>query len=74
MSHPKAYSPEQGYKYQIICRHPSYNGREYEHCDYATDRQDKNHLMSNYRLAYGPGYEFKSILLPAKYWPKPAVI
>lgn len=69
MSHPKAYAPEQGYKYQILCRHHQYNGKEWEHCDYATDRTDKNYLLSNYRTAYGAGYEFKTVPLPAKYWP-----
>lgn len=67
MSHPKAYGPQYGYKYQILCRHPQYNGREWEHCDYATDLADKKHLLTEYKLAYGAGYEFKSILLPAKY-------
>ena len=33
MAQPKAYEPEQGYKFQILCRHPEYNGREWEHCD-----------------------------------------
>lgn len=69
MSHPKAYSPEEGYKYQILCRNTSYD-RSYEHCDYAVDRSDKAHLLSNYRIAYGAGWEFKTILLPAKYHPK----
>lgn len=68
MSYPKAYAPEQGYKYQIFCRHPQYNGREWEACDYARDFADKKHLLTNYRMAYGAGYEFKTILLPAKYW------
>ena len=67
MSRPKAYEPQQGYKYQILCRHPEYNGREWEHCDYAKDSADKKHLMENYRTAY-IGYEFKIILLPKKYW------
>lgn len=69
MAHPKAYAPEQGYQYQILCKHPQYNGREWEHCDYATDRSDRNHLLSNYRQAYPAGYQFKTIPLPAKYWP-----
>lgn len=68
MSMPKAYAPEQGYKYQILCRHPVYNGREWEHCDYAKDGKEKNYLTGEYRMAYGAGYEFKSILLPRKYW------
>jgi hypothetical protein len=64
---PKAYAPEQGYRFQILCRNQSYS-REWEHCDYATDRADKLHLLTNYRQAYGAGWEFKTILLPARYW------
>lgn len=64
MSKPKAYSPEMGYRYQILCR----NSHEWEHCDYATDKQDKNHLLDNYRQCYA-GFEFKVITLPMKYWP-----
>ncbi len=70
MSRPKAYKPVEGCRYQLFCRHPAYNGREWEHCDYAEDRADKKHLLTNYRMAYGPGYQFKSILLPMKFWPK----
>lgn len=70
MAHPKAYAPEEGYKYKILCRHPQYNGKEWEHCDYATDRAEKNHLLTNYRQAYGAEYEFKTITLPQKFWPK----
>lgn len=36
MSHPAAYDPQDGYRFQILCRNPQY-GRAYEHCDYATD-------------------------------------
>lgn len=68
MPMPKAYSPEQGYKWQLFCRHPEYNGREWEHCDYAVDGNDRRHLLANYRTAYPAGYEFKSVLLPRKYW------
>ncbi len=68
MAHPKAYDPQDGYKYQILCRNQSYS-REYEHCDYARTIGDKNHLLSNYRQAYGAGWEFKTILLPRKFWP-----
>lgn len=68
MSMPKAYEPVQGYKYQILCRHPEYNGREWEYCDYAKDSKDKKHLLEEYRMAYGARYEFKTILLPEKYW------
>lgn len=73
MSLPKAYEPQQGYKYQLLCRHPEYNGREWEHCDYAKDKQEKNYLLNEYRLAYGSGYEFKTITLPEKYWKVEAV-
>lgn len=65
MAHPKAYSPEQGYKYQILCRYPKYNGNTWEHCDYAKDAQERSYLLKNYQ---GSGYEFKTILLPRKYW------
>jgi hypothetical protein len=68
MAHPKAYDPQPGYKYQILCKGPG--ERSFEHCDYATDRGDKLHLLTNYRQAYGGGYEFKTIMLPSKYWPK----
>lgn len=68
MSMPKAYEPEKGYQFQILCRHPEYNGREWEHCDYARDIKDKNYLIKEYRLAYGSGYQFQAISLPVKYW------
>ena len=67
MARPNAYDPQEGYCYQILCRSES---REWEHCDYATDRTDKKHLLTEYALAYGAGWEFKSILLPRKFWPK----
>ena len=67
MSKPQAYEPQQGYQYQILTRNQQ-SGRTWEHCDYAKDRKDKKHLVSEYSLAYGAGWEFKSILLPAKYW------
>ncbi|OLS24298.1 MAG: hypothetical protein ThorAB25_23560 [Candidatus Thorarchaeota archaeon AB_25] len=65
---PKAYDPQQGYRYQILCRNQSYDGREWQHCDYAKDLTEKRYLTGEYSMAYGGGYEFKSILLPAKYW------
>lgn len=68
MSRPAAYDPQEGYKYQILCRNQSYD-RAYEHCDYAKDRSELKHLLANYRLAYGGGWEFKTILLPRKFWP-----
>ena len=70
MTQPKVYEPVQGYKYQILCRHSQYNGIEWEHCDYATDKKDKIYLLQEYKLAYGIGYQFNTILLPKKYWRK----
>ena len=67
MSRPQAYSPEHGYKYQILTK--CVGERAYEHCDYAKDKTEKNYLLSEYRLAYGAGFSFKTITLPAKYWP-----
>ena len=67
MSLPLAYEPQQGYKYQILTRNQEY-GRTWEHCDYAKDRTEKNYLINEYRIAYGTRWEFKSILLPEKYW------
>ena len=32
MSKPKAYDPQTGYRYQILCRNVAYS-REWEHCD-----------------------------------------
>jgi len=66
MSMCKAYAPAQGYKYQILTK--SSNERSYEHCDYAKDKEDKNYLLNEYKLAYGNSFNFKTILLPAKYW------
>jgi len=67
MSMPKAYEPQQGYKYQILCRNQEYS-RAWESCDHAKDYQEKKYLVNEYKLAYGTGWEFKSILLPRKYW------
>jgi hypothetical protein len=69
MARPKAYEPAEGYRFQILCRNQQYD-RAFEHCDYAKDSTEKNYLIGEYRLAYGAGWEFKSIMLPAKYWPK----
>jgi hypothetical protein len=68
MSYPKAYDPQQGYKYQILVMCP--NERSYEHCDYAVDAKEKDSLLGEYRLTYGAGFTFKTILLPVKYWPQ----
>lgn len=66
MSRPQAYAPEEGYKFQILCRQSG----AWEHCDYAKDRTEKRYLIGEYALAYGGGWQFKSILLPLRYWPK----
>jgi len=67
MAYPKAYSPEKGYRYQILARMGG--SREYDHVDYAKDREEKKFLLNEYRLAYrGMGAEFKVIELPMKYW------
>jgi hypothetical protein len=67
MTMPQAYDPQQGYRYQILCRNSQYD-RAWEHCDYAKDHKEKKYLVGEYRLAYGIGWEFKSIMLPVKYW------
>ena len=67
MSKPQAYAPEHGYRFQLLVKTPG--ERAYEHCDYAIDTADKNHLLKEYRMAYGHGFSFKTITLPAKYWP-----
>lgn len=69
MPRPIAYDPQEGYKYQILCRCPEW-GRAWEHCDYAVDAADKKHLLENYRQAYPAGYYFQTITLPKKFWPK----
>jgi hypothetical protein len=66
MSKCKAYEPQQGYKYQILVK--CGGERSFEHCDYAKDKEEKNYLLNEYRLAYGVGCSFKTILLPMKYW------
>ena len=68
MPRPKAYDPQPGYKYQILCRNRS-DDRAWEHCEYAVDNSTKNYLIGETRQAYGVGWEFKSIRLPRKYWP-----
>lgn len=69
MPMPQEYEPQYGYKYQILCR----TGRRWEHCDYAKDKHEKNHLLENYASAYGGGWDFKVIRLPVKYWPAKGV-
>ena len=70
MSNPKAYDPEPGYKYQILCRYRGSADREWEHCDYAKDLKEKNYILEEYRAAYRGLFDFKVIVLPKKYWPK----
>lgn len=69
MSKPKAYSPADGYVFQIFTRQIGH-GVQWEHCDYAKDANEKKYLIGEYRLAYGSSFEFKSIMLPMRYWPK----
>ena len=71
MSQPLAYEPIQGQKYQILVMCPGC--RSYEHCDYAKDKKEKEYLLAEYKLAYGAGHTFKSILLPEKYWTEEGV-
>lgn len=68
MTRPKAYEPVQDQMYQILL-YDNYN-REYDHLDYAKDKTEKNFLLSEYKLSYGNGFKFKTILLPKKYHPK----
>lgn len=67
MTKPIAYAPEPGQKYQLLCRRHT---RTWAHCDYAANPAEKQSLLQDYRLAFGPDWEFKTILLPRKYWPK----
>lgn len=68
MAYPKAYEPIEGQMYQILVWN-DYD-RSYDHCDYAEDRQEKDTLLKEYRMAYGNGSTFKTILLPKKYHKK----
>lgn len=63
MSRPKAYSPEYGYRYQILA-YDRYN-REYDHLDYAKDREEREYLLKEYRMSMSG---LKAIELPQKYW------
>lgn len=69
MTMPKAYDPQHGYMFQILVKCPG--SREYEHCDYGKSRTETARLVKEYRLAYGPGFSFKVITLPRKYWTHP---
>lgn len=72
MPQPKAYDPVDGQTYQILCREKNSPQREWDHCDYAVSREEKNYILDEYRLSYRGGFDFKVILLPKKYWPKEA--
>lgn len=66
MALPKAYCSEQSYMYQILCR--QCGAHEWEHCDYAVDKTERDYLVNEYKIAYRGGYEFLCIQLPQKYW------
>lgn len=66
MTMPIAYEPQHGYKYQLLSWYGS--ERQWEHLDYAKDKEEKGYLMGEYRASFGPEYRFKAILLPKKYW------
>jgi hypothetical protein len=66
MSLPKSYEPEYGFQYQILTKYKSL--RCFEHCDYAKDRNEKDYLLKEYKLAYGNDFTFRVIKLPKKYW------
>lgn len=72
MTHPQACNPEYGYKFQILAKNTRFSRiwDHWDHCDYATDKGNKNYLLTKYRQAYGAGWEFKVIVLPRKYWPE----
>lgn len=70
MTYPKAYEPVQGQMYQILCRERCTPRREWDHCDYAENRKEKDYLIDQYNSSYRGGFEFKAILLPKKYWGK----
>ncbi len=71
MALPQAYAPQDGQRFQILCRNPAH-GRAWEHCDYAVDRAERTYLLGEYHLAYGAGWEFRTIMLPLRFWPKKA--
>jgi len=70
MTLPKMYEPIYGQRFQILVRFKE--DRNFEHCDYAKDKAEKDYLCGEYQLAYrGMGAEFKVIELPKKYWSEP---
>ena len=69
MTLPKAYDPQPGYKYQILCRHPEYAPGEWEHSEYCEGEQERVAYLAELRLAYGHAWQFKVIRLPRRCWP-----
>lgn len=65
MAYPKAYQPTYGQKYQILL-YDEYN-REYDHLDYAKDKQELKFILTEYRISI-PSGRVKTITLPQKYW------
>lgn len=68
MTMPKAYEPFQDQMFQFLLW-DEFN-REYDHLDYAEDKEEKKHLLTEYRLVYSGGQRIKVITLPQKYWKK----
>jgi len=64
MTMPKAYNPQQGYKFQILYR--GY-GVEWEHLDYAASREERDYLLKEYQIAFHGRGQYKFIYLPARY-------
>lgn len=73
MSRVQCYEPAPGYRFQLIARNPQYS-RAWEHCDYAADCAERSKLLAEYRLAYGAGWEFRSLELPRCCWPSVAAV
>ena len=65
MTMPKAYEPEEGYRFQILTK---YQNQEWEHCDYAKDKEERDYLLKEYRMAYSNDMSFKTIELPQRFW------
>jgi len=69
MARPSCYDPTPGYRYQIIFRMKG--EREWEHLDFATDMEQRDYLLAEYRLAYrGMNCEVGICQFPREFWPK----
>ena len=44
--------------YEILCK---YKNQAWEHCDYAKDQNELAYLLTEYRLAYGLDFSFKTV-------------